>query len=90
MTLPSLVLAFVCALLLGALFHLLMDGGSGRLLLHLVLSVAGFGSGHWLASTMNWSLLPVGPLQMGPAVFGSLLFLGTGHWLSGVRIGASD
>lgn len=86
MTLPSLVLAVVCSLLIGALFHLLVDGGPGRLLLYLILSTVGFGAGQWLASSQHWSFLPIGPLQLGPAALGSVIVLGVGHWLSMVRV----
>ena len=85
MTLPSLVLGLVCALLIGALFHLLMNGGAWRLLLYLLLSVAGFGTGQWMADSQDWILLPIGPIDMVGATLGSLLFLGFGHWLSMVR-----
>ena len=90
MTLPSALLALVCALLLGALFHLVVDGGPGRLLLYMILSVAGFGAGQWLASSQHWSFLPVGPLQLGPDILGSLLALLLGHWLSKVDVRAVD
>ena len=48
MTLPALSLALVCALLLGALFHVVVNGGPGRLVLYAVLSMAGFAAGNWI------------------------------------------
>jgi len=85
MNIPSAVFAFVAALLLGSLFHLIVDGGPRRLILYLILSTAGFGLGQWLAATQGWLFLPVGPLQLGPCVLGSLLTLLLGHWLSQVE-----
>jgi hypothetical protein len=85
MTLPSAVLGLLCALLIGALFHVVVDGGPGRLLLYLILSVAGFGVGQWVAGSQHWMLFPVGPLDLGIAAIGSLAFLLLGHWLSMVR-----
>jgi len=85
MTLPSAVFGLLCALLIGALFHVAVDGGPGRLLLYLVLSVAGFGAGQWIAASRHWSIFPVGPLDVGIAAIGSILFLLLGHWLSMVR-----
>ena len=92
MTVPSVALSFVCAWLIGALFHLVVDGGGGRLVLYLVLSTLGFIAGHTLAAAEGWSFVPVGPLQLGFAVMGSLVFLLLGHWLSQVQIetGAHD
>jgi uncharacterized membrane protein YeaQ/YmgE (transglycosylase-associated protein family) len=90
MTLPSLVLGLVCSLLVGSLFHLLVDGGPARLLLYLVLSAAGFGMGQWIARSQNWTILPLGPLQLGPAVLGSLILLILGHWLSNVKVQTTD
>lgn len=89
MTLPSIIFGMVCSLLIGALFHLWVDGGPGRLLLFLVLSLSGFAAGQWIGSSQKWILLPVGPLNVGFALLGSLVFLGAGYWLSMVGIAGS-
>ena len=86
MTLPSILLGLICALLIGALFHLWSDGGAGKLLLYLALSVVGFTAGQWFGSWRNWVLFPVGPLNLGLAILGSLVSLGLGYWLSQVEI----
>jgi uncharacterized membrane protein YeaQ/YmgE (transglycosylase-associated protein family) len=90
MTLPSLILALICSLLVGSLFHLLVDGGPARLMLYMILSAAGFGAGQWIATSQHWGFLALGPLWMGPAVLGSLLLLVVGHWLSKVEVQAVD
>jgi hypothetical protein len=86
MTLPSLAIGLVIALLIGALFHIWLDGGGGRLILYLILSLVGFFAGQLAGSLLNWSFLPLGPLDLGMAIAGSLVFLGVGHWLSLIEI----
>jgi hypothetical protein len=86
MTLPSALLGLLIALLLASLFHVWVDGGLGRLLLYFFLSVAGFAVGQWVAARESWTIVALGPLHLGMAVLGSLLFLIVGHWLSLVRI----
>ncbi len=90
MTLPAYLLGFVYALLLGSLFHLWRDGGFVRLLLFLALSVAGAAAGQWVGTLLNWSVMAVGPLNLGLITLGSLLFLVTGYWLSLVEIHSTD
>ncbi|MBN1146643.1 MAG: hypothetical protein JXA78_05270 [Anaerolineales bacterium] len=82
MTLPALILGFLISTLYGAVFHVWRGGGAGRLLLYLFLGWTGFWAGHLLAIYMSWSLFNVGPLRLGGATIGSLVFLGIGHWLS--------
>ena len=86
MTSPAYVLGLVLALLLGSLFHVWRDGGAGRLLFFLTLSVAGAAAGQWLGAWRNWIVFPIGPSNAGLVTFGSLLFLGIGYWLSLVEI----
>ena len=49
MTIPSLALGCVVAVLIGALFHLFLGGGFFRLVFYLILSLIGFaaGSTYW-------------------------------------------
>jgi uncharacterized membrane protein YeaQ/YmgE (transglycosylase-associated protein family) len=77
-------------MLVGALFHLVVDGGPGRLVLYMVLGIVGFAAGQWLGSAQQWRFLPVGPIHFGPAVLGSLLVLLLGHWLSKVDVQRVD
>ena len=90
MTIPSLVLSLICSLLIGSLFHLWVDGGVGRLFLYLTLSTAGFIAGQWFGIWQNWSLLPVGPLNLGLASLGSFVFLGLGYWFSHIELHRSN
>ena len=90
MTLPSAIFGILVAALAGAVFHLVVDGGPGRLVLHVLLSIAGFGVGNWLGSTQGWTFLPVGPLDFGTALLGRILLLVVGHWLSKVDVRTVD
>ncbi len=90
MTLPSLILGLILSLLIGALFHAWRDGGGGRLLFFLALSLAGFTAGHLLGTWRGWMLFAIGPLNAGWGVIGSLIFLMLGNWLSRIEIRSSD
>lgn len=86
MTLPSLLLALLAALLYGALYHLLRDGGFWRLLLYLGLSILGFTLGHLLGIWRGWVLIPLGSLNLGLSSIGSLFILVVGDWLSHIDV----
>jgi hypothetical protein len=86
MTLPSILLGLLISLLIGSLFHLWRGGSFTRLLFYLALSVVGFFLGQWLGTSRGWVFLSVGPLDLGVATLGSLIFLGAGYWLSLVEI----
>jgi len=90
MTLPAAIFGLLSAMLLGALFHLVVDGGPGRLVLYMALGIVGFGAGQWLGYAQHWRFLQVGPLSYGPAVLGSLLVLLVGHWLSQIDVRKVD
>ncbi len=90
MTLPAYLLGLLYALLIGSLFHVWRDGGAGRLVLYLVLSVAGAATGQLLGNWLNLIVFAVGPLNLGLVTIGSLVFLGVGYWLSLVEISGSD
>ncbi len=84
MTTPALLLGFIISTLYGAAFHLWRGGGAGRFLLYLILSWLGFGIGQFLGERLNVSFASVGPLHLGMASLGSLVFLAIGLWLSQV------
>jgi hypothetical protein len=75
MTLPALLFAFLIASLYGALYHLIRNGGPGRLMVYLLLAWTGFAAGHLLGAWRGWVFLPIGPLNFGLASLGSLLTL---------------
>lgn len=85
MTLPSLLFASLIAGLYGALYHLVRDGGPGRLFLFLLLAWVGFAGGQALGLWRGWYLFPLGPINLGIGTLGSLLALVAGDWLSNIR-----
>jgi hypothetical protein len=89
MTIPSIAFGLVCSLFIGALFHVCVDGGPGRLILFEILGMIGFAAGQWVGSEWNLVWFPIGPLNMGLGILGSLLVLGIGYWLSMVRVKGS-
>ena len=82
MTLPSLLFALFLALFFGVLYHLIRGGGFWRLMFYLVLSVAGFAAGHLVGLWRGWSVFPLGSLNLGLSIAGSLILLFVGDWLS--------
>jgi hypothetical protein len=90
MTIPSLILALLIASLYGVLYHLVRDGGLGRLLLFLIFGWAGFALGHLLGIWQGWVLLPLGELNLGLSTLGSLILLVLVDWVSRIRIGGSQ
>lgn len=85
MTLPTLLFAFLVALFYGVVYHLIRDGGFWRLILYVVLSVAGFAIGHFVGLWRGWVFVPLGSLNLGMSSVGSLLILVFGDWLSRIE-----
>lgn len=88
MTIPTLIFACLVASLLGALYHLIRGGGLGRLFLYLLFSWTGFALGHFAGVWQGWLLFPLGQLDLGMTILGSLVFLIGGDWISRIRIGS--
>jgi hypothetical protein len=87
MTLPALLFSLLIALLYGALYHLIRDGGFWRLILFFFLSVFGFALGHLFGLWRGWVWLPVGTINLGVSTIGSLLILLLGDWLTSFNVG---
>ena len=85
MTLPALLFAFLLALLYGALYHLIRNGGFWRLILYFILSVVGFTIGHFMGLWRGWVFIPLGSLNLGMSSLGSLIILIFGDWLSRIE-----
>ena len=82
MTWPTVLFGFVVAILMGSGFHLWRGGNLIRLAQYLVASILGFWMGQLLAFLFQWDFIPVGALQFGTDVTGSLLFLFMAYWLT--------
>jgi hypothetical protein len=87
MTIPSLIFALLIASLYGVLYHLVRNGGPGRLLLFLIFGWAGFALGHLVGVWRGWVFIPVGELNLGLSTLGSLVLLALGDLASRNRAG---
>jgi hypothetical protein len=87
MTLPGILFGILISILLGAVFHLWKDGGFTKLLFFIGLSVLGFWVGHLLGNYLKWYFWSLGQLRFGMGIFGSILFLFLGNWLSLISSG---
>jgi hypothetical protein len=85
MTLPTLFLALLIALLFGALYHFMRGGNGWRLILYFMMSTLGFAIGQFLNFWQGWSLYRFGTVEIGLGLIGSLLFLMLGEWLSRIE-----
>lgn len=85
MTIPAIFFGILVSTFLGAAFHLWKDGGLGRLVLFIFLAWIGFWAGHILGQTLQWTWMSVGPLRLGTALAGAVIFLLIGNWLSLIR-----
>ncbi len=85
MTIPTLLFAFVIALLIGSLFHAIRGGGGGRFLLNLLFSTLGFALGQAAGWWFRFALYAVGDLDIALGAIGSLLILSLGDWLSRIK-----
>ncbi|MGZ9166103.1 MAG: hypothetical protein ACXW4U_13095 [Anaerolineales bacterium] len=85
MTLPTILLGLLIALLYGAVYHLIRGGSFWRLLLYLGLSVLGFTAGHIVGLWRGWMLIPLGSLNLGLSSIGSMVILILGDWLGHIE-----
>lgn len=82
MTLAAVLLGTVIALIIGCAFHFWKGGGLKWLVVFNLFSIIGFWFGHIIGSFLNLSLLPLGPINAGPAIITCLIVLFGGYWLS--------
>ena len=90
MTLPFLLFALVLALLIGAFYYFVRDGGPGHLLVYLLSSVIGFAAGHFIGAWRGWAFLVWGPYNFGMEAIGALVFLILADWLLHLPPRSSD
>lgn len=81
MTIPSLLLGLIIALLIATMYHFIRGGSGWRLLLFCGLSLVGFFLAHWLSKALGWGLYQIGGLETGLGVVGSVVSLVIGEWL---------
>ncbi len=81
MSTPSLLIALLIALFLGALYNVIRNGGASHLIVYLIMSIFGFVAGHMVGIWRGWILFPVGSLNLGMEIIGALVFLIFADWL---------
>jgi uncharacterized membrane protein YeaQ/YmgE (transglycosylase-associated protein family) len=82
MALPSLLFGFLISTLLGAILHLILGGGFGRLVLYIILGWIGFWSGQGIASHFGWSFDRLGELHLMTDSALCVLFILVGYYFS--------
>ncbi len=87
MTLPAILFSLLIALLYGALYHLIRDGGFWRLILFFFFSVFGFALGYLIGLWRGWVWLPLGTINLGVCTIGSFIILLLGDWLTSFNTG---
>ncbi len=86
MTALAIFFGIVLSTAYGTAFHFWKGGSLKKLLLYIALAWLGFWGGHVVGSLIGWNFAAVGPLNVGLATVGSVLFLFVGEWLSRVEI----
>lgn len=74
-TLPALILAFVISSLIGLGFYLVFGHGWLRLVVYWLVAVIGFFVGQIIATLANFSLLPIGAVNLVEATATCLIAL---------------
>lgn len=82
MTIPALILGCVIAVLMGALTHLILDGGFGRLLIFLITGLIAFWFGHMFGDIVGFKFLSIGAIRFGTAFPIAVAGLLAAAWLS--------
>ncbi|HNO31749.1 MAG TPA: hypothetical protein PKI78_08165 [Anaerolineales bacterium] len=86
MTVPTVLLELLIALLEGALYHAVRGGNGWRFLLCLGLGAFGFALGQ-LTALLGLSIFRFGGFDLGLGLLGGLLVLVLGDWLVRVEPG---
>ena len=82
MTLPSILLGTLIAMIIGCGFHFWRGGGLKWLFVYNLFSILGFWMGHGIATLFKINFLPLGPINLGLAIIAAVIFLFAGYWLS--------
>jgi hypothetical protein len=82
MTIASVFLGFLIALIPAFLWHFLSGGELRKLVSLILFSCVGFWLGHLLALWRHWNFLKLGPIYLGTAIIFSVIFVIAGSWLS--------
>ncbi len=80
-TIVSFILGFLLSTAFACVFHLLVGGPAGRILLYIIMANVGFLAGHFIGRGLGVSLMKLGPLYLLTATAGSVAFLLFAKWL---------
>jgi hypothetical protein len=86
MTFPAILFGLVLSTIYASGFHFWKGGNLGKLLIYIIISWLGFWLGHFVGTRIGLSFWTIGPINMGMATLGSLVFLFIGEWLSRVEV----
>jgi uncharacterized membrane protein YeaQ/YmgE (transglycosylase-associated protein family) len=86
MTFPAILFGVILSTAYGAAFHFWKGGNLKKMFLYIILAWLGFWVGHSVGNSLGWNMIAIGPLNIGMATIGSLIFLFVGNWLSRVEI----
>ena len=82
MTLAAFFLGILIASIFGCAFHFWRGGGLQWLILFNIFAWIGFWAGHLIGKLVNFNFIQLGPINLGPAILGTLIILFLGYWLS--------
>jgi hypothetical protein len=86
MTIPAIFFGIVLSTTYGTAFHFWKGGSLKKLLLYCILAWLGFWIGHFCGGLIKLNLGVFGPINIGIATVGSVIFLFLGDWLSRVEV----
>ncbi len=75
MTTQSLLFGWLIATACGLAYHLVRGGRLRRLALYVTAAWVAFFLGHWIGGALGWTSLRIGPLNLLPALTGTVLGL---------------
>lgn len=90
MTIPAFLLGCVIAALMGALAHLILGGGPGRLVIFILAALVAFWFGHTLGNILGFKFLSIGAIRFGTALPLAVIGLAGTAWLSDMDHGEED
>lgn len=82
-SIPHLLFGSLIAGLIGSLVHLVLGGKPLRLLFSLIFAWIGFWAGHSIANRYHLYYLSFGTINLGGAIFFSIILSLAGYWISG-------
>ena len=87
MTIATFIFGCLIASIFGCAFHFWRGGGLKWLILYNLFAWAGFWLGHLIGKNTGIKFIQVGPIDLGPALFGTIIVLFLGYWLSSASQG---